>query len=493
MKFKIIVTILFSFLFVGSAFAQVDYGANSPKDSDFDGLTDQGEVQIYETDPLKFDTDGDGISDGAEILFGTSPVSKNNFSATAKAKEKEIPWVWYMIRSTGLAAYFLMFIVTVLGIGVYTKFIFKFLKSETAFVWHKLLSVYTWIFVTIHIVALFFDEYLGFSVKNVFIPFLSHFKNIPVSLGIFGFYGLLVIIISSLFFRLKHRRTWRLLHYVSYPTFFLVMLHGIKTGTDTAAFKELYWVTGLIFGALVIYRLAYPYIAKEYRAVIKKIEVVKGVIILDLALPNGERLNFRPGQHVSLALYNRRGGTGLRHHFSIASSPDDECIRLGIKILGNFTQELARKKEGDTIALYGPFGDFIFDEHEMRDVVFIAGGIGITPFMSALRYAAARRLPHQLTLLYSNRTVDGTMFLDEIKDLAKKNHNFKPYFTVTSEIAPRGFEHGALCQATMQKFITNFSKKHYFICGPAAFMEAMADCLKSCGVPENRIRREFFY
>ena len=56
MKSKILITILFSFLLVGSVSAQVDYGANSPKDSDFDGLTDQGETQIYKTDPQIFDT-----------------------------------------------------------------------------------------------------------------------------------------------------------------------------------------------------------------------------------------------------------------------------------------------------------------------------------------------------------------------------------------------------------------------------------------------------
>lgn len=494
MKSKILITILFSFLFIGSAFAQVDYSSD-PKDSDFDGLTDQGEAQIYKTDPQKFDTDGDGVSDGAEILLGSDPITKNTFSPViSQVEKKPVPWVWYTIRATGLTAYALMFIVIVFGIGIYTKFIFRILKSETVFVLHKLLSVYAWIFVTIHILALFFDEYLGFSFTEIFIPFLSHFKNVPVGLGILAFYGFLVIIISSLFFRLKHRRAWRLLHYITYPTFFLVMVHGIKTGSDTAAFKELYWITGLIFGALVIYRLAYSYITKEYRAVIKKIEKpASNVIILDLTLPDNEKLKFKPGQYVSLALYNKRGGTGLRHHFSIASSPGDKNIRLGIKIFGNFTQELARKKEGDEIALYGPFGDFVFDERKMKDVVFIAGGIGVTPFMSAFRYAIDKKLSNKMTLLYSNRTADETIFLEEIKDMARQNPNFKPYFTVTNEIAPRGFEHGMICQATMQKFIANFSRKYFFICGPAPFMEAMADCLRSCGVPENRIRREFFY
>ena len=495
MKSKILITILFSFLLVGSVSAQVDYGANSPKDSDFDGLTDQGETQIYKTDPQIFDTDGDGISDGAEVLLGSDPAVKNTFSPViSQVEKKPAPWVWYTIRATGLTAYVLMFIVIVFGVGIYTKFIFRVLKSETVFVLHKLLSVYTWIFVTIHILALFFDEYLGFSFTEAFIPFMSHFKNIPVSLGIMAFYGLLVIMVSSIFFRLRYRRAWRLLHYATYPTFFLVMVHGIKTGTDTVAFKELYLVTGLIFGALVLYRLAYPYIVKEYRAVIKKIEKpAKDVTIIDLALPNNEKLDFKPGQYVSLALYNKRGGIGLKHHFSISSSPDDDGIRLGIKIIGKFTQELAQKKEGDEIALFGPYGDFIFDERKMKDVVFIAGGIGVTPFMSAFRYAIDKKLSNQMTLLYSNRTADETIFLEEIKDMARQNPNFKPYFTITDEAAPRGFEHGMICQATMQKFITSFSRKYFFICGPAPFMEAMADCLRSCGVPENRIRREFFY
>ncbi|MEK7098130.1 MAG: FAD-binding oxidoreductase [Patescibacteria group bacterium] len=495
MKFKILITILFFSIFVASASAQVDYGSSSPKDSDYDGLTDQSETQTYKTDPQKFDTDGDGISDGAEILVGSDPAVKNVFDKIMpQIEKKSAPWVWYAIRTTGLTAYVLMFFAIVFGVGIYTKFIFRILKSETVFVLHKLFSVYTWIFVTIHIFSLFFDKYLGFSLTEIFIPFLSHFKSVPVGLGIISFYGFLAIIISSLFFRLKHRRAWRLLHYLTYPTFLSVLMHGIRTGSDTSAFQGLYWTTGFIFAALVLYRLAYPYIVKEYRAVIKKIEMLAGgVIVLSLALSDDEKLKFKPGQYVSIALYDKRGKIGQKHHFSISSSPDEGGVRLGIKIFGKFTQELSVKKEGDEIALFGPYGDFVFDAEKMKDVVFIAGGIGITPFMSAFRCAADRKLPNKMTLLYSNKTVDGTAFFDEIKALAGQNNNFKPYFTVTNEIAPRGFEHGMLCQATMQKFIANFSNKYFFICGPAPFMEAMAGCLRSCGVPENRIRREFFY
>lgn len=485
-------TILISVFFAGAAQAQVNYGQGSPKDSDYDGLTDQGESQLYKTDPQKFDTDGDGISDGAEILYGSDPLIKG-YQIDLETEEEAIPWAWYVIRATGLAAYVLLFIIIISGIGIYTKSIFKFFKSETVLILHKLFSYSAGIFIIAHIAALPFDEFLGFSFADILIPFVSDFKTGPLGLGILGFYLFLIVILSSIFLREKFRRLWRLLHYLSYPTFILIFMHGIRAGTDTEAVQGMYWATGIIFGVLFLYRIAFPYTEKQYAAIIKRMErPTADLMIIDFSL-GGEKLKFKPGQYVSLALYDKKGRPGQKHHFSISSSPNDNEIRLGIKILGNFTQELSKMKEGDQVVLYGPYGDFVFDSQKMKDAVFIAGGIGVTPFMSAFRYATDNRLSNKLTLLYSNRNLNGIAFLDEIRELAKKNENFKPHFTVTDEAAPRGFEHGMLCQATIQKFIDNISGKYFFICGPAPFMDAMVDCLLACGVPQNRIRREYFY
>ena len=153
--------------------------------------------------------------------------------------------------------------------------------------------------------------------------------------------------------------------------------------------------------------------------------------IIDLILqPKRKRdaLSFYPGQYACIGF--RQGGrpTPMRC-FSIVSSPNDqERLQFVIQRQGRFTSSIARLRPGKVVTVRGPFGDFVIDEQYDRNIVMLAGGIGITPFISTLRYATEVGLSTPITLLYSCRGRDGIPFLDELTALEKRNPHLRILF-----------------------------------------------------------------
>lgn len=252
--------------------APIDY----QKDSDYDGLSDWEEINVYHTNPLKADTDGDGYLDSTEILIGSDPLNPRDpgdsltrtiAGTSANSTVSSVPW--YVTRAAGLVAYGLMFLVVMLGIGMTAGYIYKYINPVKAWVVHKYLALALGIALLTHIIALSLDKFVNFKWAEILIPFYSTYKPLYLSLGILGLYILLIIIFTSLFFRLKYKRTWRGIHYAVYFLFTLSLIHGLFIGTDskTIIMQIIYWATGLIFFSLVIYRFLLRYIKKGSKKV----------------------------------------------------------------------------------------------------------------------------------------------------------------------------------------------------------------------------------
>ncbi|MEI8360857.1 MAG: FAD-binding oxidoreductase [bacterium] len=236
----------------------------------------------------------------------------------------------------------------------------------------------------------------------------------------------------------------------------------------------------------------------EYKYRIKSIsQPANDLVLIDLVSANGQPIfKYRPGQYVMISYRNEAGQIEEKHSFSIASSPTEQgVLRLGIRVMGRFTQGLLKLKPESDILVYGPFGTFSFDEARHASAVFLAGGIGITPFLSALAYATDKKLPNQLSLLYSNRTLKGTAFFDDLKKIESTNSNVKMLMSVTDEksLAPTaGIITERFCTSILKDFIGDVYAKTFFLCGPAAFMKGMKNCLLELGAKEEQILMEEF-
>lgn len=236
----------------------------------------------------------------------------------------------------------------------------------------------------------------------------------------------------------------------------------------------------------------------EYKYYLKKIYQPEiDLVILELANKTGQPIfTFRPGQYGMISYKNSQGKITDKHAFSFASSPTQKnYLRFGIRTQGEFTSGLRQLKEGDEIIVSGPYGKFIYDENKYADLVLIAGGIGITPFVSALNYATDLGLTNKLSLIYSAQTIKEAAFYEELQALEKNNPNISILFSFTKEIGlkeEKNIISRRVNAEIIKNFIGNINGKTFFICGPTSFMDAMITNLLSLGVTKKQIELEEF-
>lgn len=209
-------------------------------------------------------------------------------------------------------------------------------------------------------------------------------------------------------------------------------------------------------------------------------------------------LAYQPGQYATLSFHRGGRPTPVRC-FSIASSPTEQhLLQFCIRINGHFTRAAEKAtKVGDKITIGGPYGGFILNTVRDQNSVFLAGGIGIAPFMSMIRYATRLGLPNDITLLYACRSQDDVPFADELAYMAQINPHFHPIFVIGSgsidKFAGKQAVVGRLNGDLLTQVIGgNYSDKSFFLCGPAGFMASLHKVLAENNVPDNRILSEAF-
>jgi ferredoxin-NADP reductase len=204
-------------------------------------------------------------------------------------------------------------------------------------------------------------------------------------------------------------------------------------------------------------------------------------------------IEYQPGQFVMVGIYDQSGHVVAKKPYSVCSTPTNkQTLQLSYKVQGVFTNQLAKLNESDRVAIAGPFGVFTLHSPLERDIVLLAGGIGLTPLLSMLRYAADTGITQNITLFYAVRTPEELAFKAELEDLAKQHPNIKCIFF--AESAPEGWagELGRITPEQLQKHAQPLVAKDYFICGPPIFIQVMTELLQNNGVPAQQVHSEKF-
>ena len=152
-------------------------------------------------------------------------------------------------------------------------------------------------------------------------------------------------------------------------------------------------------------------------------------------------------------------------------------------------------KIGSIIEGEGPEGTFILDEKEPFPHVFLAGGIGITPFRSMIKYVADKNLNTQIHLIYSNSIPEEITFRNELENWAKSWPNLKLDMTITKpEKSIRAWTEltGRIDENMIQKLVPDFNNCIFWICGPPDMVEAMEHTLGKLNISSGRVRSEKF-
>ena len=149
-----------------------------------------------------------------------------------------------------------------------------------------------------------------------------------------------------------------------------------------------------------------------------------------------KNFGFKAGQHIDLTLsgFHPKQPGGLTHTFSIASSPCDEEPVVATRMRDSaFKQVISILPIGSKAMIEGPMGPFSLHKNTTRPAVFIAGGIGIAPFLSMTSYATAEKLRHPIVLFFANRYIEDAAFIDDLWSLERANPRlrFVPVLTRT--------------------------------------------------------------
>jgi ferredoxin-NADP reductase len=235
------------------------------------------------------------------------------------------------------------------------------------------------------------------------------------------------------------------------------------------------------------------------KAILKKKEEVAKLTCYAEFEVQGERPDFKAGQYfyVTLRPEDTEHQKELTHHISMVNSPNEKGIlalttrmRLEESL---FKRTLNEMQNGDEVEIGKIEGSFVLPEQMDRPIVFIALGIGITPYRSMLRYAFEENKPYKFTLIYSDNEVESMAFLDELKQMEQEHpDNLKLIQVVTNDDSWQG-EKRHVDANFLTDYISDIKKPLYYISGPPKAVFAVRDNFKEAGIPEDQIKADDFY
>jgi len=274
-------------------------------------------------------------------------------------------------------------------------------------------------------------------------------------------------------------RRWRAFHFMLGLAVIIGLVHVLfVTGYGV-------WAWALLVLALVAFGWRLAVSDRGVSALPYRVATVDspmpGVIEATLE-PLSTRMAIKPGQFVLARFLDseRYRACGEFHPFSVSAIEPDGRIKVTIKALGACTWRIQQITAAVLVRLQGPFGRFL-GECSVAPQLWVAGGIGITPFIAALR---ARPCNRPVTLIYLFRTINGAVFLDELQAIQRADPNFQLLFHATGVRLP-DFD-------LVLREIDGLADREVHICGPAPLATTLVSRLHAFGVPTRALHYESF-
>jgi ferredoxin-NADP reductase len=225
-------------------------------------------------------------------------------------------------------------------------------------------------------------------------------------------------------------------------------------------------------------------------------EIAEGTMAFRFEKPSG--WTFKPGQYLDMTLLDpsETDSEGNVRSFSIASAPHEETLMVATRMRDTaFKRVLRTMPLGTAVKIKKPSGDLILQKNSKRAAIFLAGGIGITPFRSIVHWAAKEKLPNRIVLFYSNRRPEDAPFLAELQRLEKDNPKYKLIASMTemekSHQTWNG-ETGLINHTMLARYTKDAGTPIYYIAGPPVMVKALHKMLNKAGMKKNDIRAEEF-
>ncbi len=218
----------------------------------------------------------------------------------------------------------------------------------------------------------------------------------------------------------------------------------------------------------------------------------------DFVFDTDQQAKFTAGQYCEWTLpHEKPDMRGNRRYFTLASSPTEKEVRMGVKYYpkpSSFKQELQTMKSGDVMIASQVSGDFVLPVDQSKKLVFIAGGIGVTPFRSMIKFMTDAGQKRDVVLMYSNKTEQEIAYRDVFAE-AEKAYGLKTIYTLSDKAALSANwkgKIGMIDEAMIRETIPDFADRMFYLSGPHGMVVAFEALLYKIGVPRRHIKTDYF-
>lgn len=347
---------------------------------------------------------------------------------------------------------------------------------------HHKIGTFAFVLLLFHPLFLVFS-YLSVSLQSAaefFIPFI----DIPITYGLSALLMMIILMVLTFYIKLKYNK-WKFSHKFMVFAFALAFLHSLFISSDISrdSFLRIYLLTLGIVGLAASFYQAFLSKWVNYHPVynLKKVNILNSQVVgLELE-PRGRRIKFYPGQFIFVRFLSGNIGSEA-HPFSISSAVGEKNIQIIVKSLGDFTDKLKNLQPGLAVSIEGPYGKFSHLNIFNKNQVWLAGGVGIAPFVSMARSLVDS--DYSIDLYYCVNKPEEAVLLKELEEIAEsKKIRVIPWYSA---------EKGHINAKIISEFSSGLDNKDILMCGPAPFMFGLKKQLLGLNIKRKNIHFENF-
>jgi predicted ferric reductase len=308
--------------------------------------------------------------------------------------------------------------------------------------------------------------------------------NFAITMGIIALLGMIILLSITLYLKIKYN-IWKFSHKFMVVVFIFAILHILFISSDIS--RDLFLKSYILFFSLLglmsgSYRSFLRFLFnKDFDFVVKNVSILNGNVVEVELEPIKEILKFIPGQFIFIKFFDK-GISSESHPFSISGAVSENNLKITVKALGDFTNTLKNVKVGAKAKIEGPFGEF-FENRKNTKEVWLAGGVGITPFLSLAR--SLKNIDNDIYLFYCLNDEAEAIFLEELKNISFKNSKFHLIVWYSKE-------RGRINVDAIEKLVNGILHTDIYLCGPPIFMTSLESQFINKGVDKNNIYFEEF-
>ncbi|MCR4335986.1 MAG: FAD-binding oxidoreductase [archaeon] len=211
-----------------------------------------------------------------------------------------------------------------------------------------------------------------------------------------------------------------------------------------------------------------------------------------LSFQGAEKMDFKPGQFLMIEFLRKEKIP--KRAYSISSSPTrNENVEITVKEMpGGWVSKLLNEcNKEEEFLIDGPYGHFIFDEKEMKEIVMIGAGSGVAPYRGFCHYIIDKKIPIKATFVYSSKTEEDVIFLNQLRKFEKQIPNLDLILTLTRE-EKKGFHNGRIDDVMIKEIISKYNDPYFFLCGPPKMVQSVKELILANGIDKDKVKQEIY-